>query len=73
MVTLPPPTRPCVISAPCGLILVPILLILYPRHHRRQIFMPEAVEKSPSPFFVTEVPIDWPMWLEQVRARVWIG
>ena len=35
--------------------------------------MPEAVEKSPSPFFVTEVPIDWPMWLEQVRARVWIG
>jgi hypothetical protein len=30
-----------------------------------QIPMPEVIESSNSPFVMTEVPIDWPMWLEQ--------
>lgn len=31
----------------------------------KQIPMPSVIEESPSPFTVTEVPIDLPMWLEQ--------
>ena len=33
-----------------------------------QIPMPKTMEEDPSPFMFTEVPIDMPMWLEQVRA-----
>lgn len=28
--------------------------------------MPEAVESKSGNFYISEVPIDWPMWLEQV-------